>query len=104
MNQQDESEVANGIFAELANLIYSRLTEEEGAEVSIELEFDDMQRITKIHNALPVDGLKTPTADDFAILNQAASEILKLSDIYKLKSLHIEIKDGCFGVNPTYLN
>lgn len=101
---QDYNQDINVIFSELANIVYVSLGAGDNVDIDVLLQFDDLQRVTGLQNMTVGNDLKSPTAEDFASLNDKASEILKLPEIYKLKTLHIEIKDGNFISIPTYVH
>lgn len=101
----EPAELFNQICVDISVMLYKQFGKEDmSSELTVTLEFDELQRVSNFLN-LKVDGYpKIPPFEFMGMLNVKAQEILQLPEIYKLKSLGVDIKPGGdLHANPTFV-
>ena len=101
----DANEMFSQICIDVATMFYRQFGSSNlESSLEVTLEFDELQRVSKLVD-LKVDGLpKLPPFEFLGEINKKCQEFLALPEIYKLKSLAIDIKPGGkLNTLPIYL-
>ncbi|MFH0791734.1 MAG: hypothetical protein V1905_00770 [bacterium] len=98
-----DNETINKIFMDVAYDLLQPLIDSGVISITMELEFDNQQRIKQVNNLL-VDGRpQIPSMNSIELANKRVADILKLPTMYRIKTLTLTLSNGKTNALPTYL-